>query len=356
MGTYNINNEIMLVGGVSQGLYRTTPWHGVGQIKDSRGRVVGDKKQLTEDIRDPYIIRAEAGLLWEPRDVSLSDLIPGLTSNQKILIRDNYPTLDSMYDLGVHSNSYGTLSNELAVEFVAEILKHDDTAQLKSATTLYGGKVLFAVVEFRDGVRVTRGNGEQLDKHTPYMGVYWSHDGSHPLAVAYMRNEWVCMNTFTPWNSDRGLIVRHTAHARDRAADALRAIEGMMKSQDELDREIETLLSLEMDRQSFKYLLESALIGTRPLPKNTSKGGLKDNAGLAWEAKYDGLFAEWNEYTSQRTAFDAVMAVQGYEQHRQTVRGGGRAAKQITRLIKGDFPMTAKAAKKLLVGAQPVTG
>lgn len=352
MGTNLIQGiDGRVLGGVSAGLYRVSPWHGLGNITDSKGQVIGTKNPLTDDLRTAEFIRTPAGLDWEPEEFSLDGLliesydsdgmIDGahtITSQRKMLIRRDFPHAGQAYDLGVHSDKYGTLSNETGLSFVEEILKHRSDAKLRSVTTLYGGRIVFAVIEFHDGVAVTRRNGDKLDQHTPFMGVYWSHDGSYPLGVKYMRHEWVCENTFTPWNAETGLIIRHTRFAEDRATLALSAIEGMMLAQDAFDREVEELLQVELTRIAQPT---RAVLGNKPFGKN----GKPNRASTEWDKRFDAITKEWREFTAQESAFDFVQAVQGYEQHSQPVRGGGRQVKTIGRLLRDDFPMTRKAVE-----------
>lgn len=335
-----INISTNIAGGVSAGLYRKAPWHGVGEVKDNKGRTLGIKKPLDSDPREPTIIRALADLTWEPQEISLSELDPRIISSQKMLARPDWPQLGDLYDLGVHSDKYGTLTNEIGVDFVAEILKWRDDAKLRSCTTLYGGKIIFAVIEFHDGIQVTRRNGEQTDKNTPYMGVYWSHDGSHPLGVKYMRHEWVCENTFTPWNAETGLVIRHTRYAEDRARDALMAVEGMVRAMSAFDVEIQRLLNIGIDEHTMKRTVMPAVIG--PRPTDDTKGAKRAQSN--WDDRFNAIVGEWREYTDQETAFDAVMAIQGYEQHLQPTRGGGRDVKTITRILRDNYPLTVQAA------------
>ena len=344
--------EGRVMGGVSAGLYRKPPWHGVGEVKDSKGKHIGEKRQLNDDVRHISTIKILAGLEWEPRSINLSDLVEAdqgrwivgtnIQSDRQMLVRDNFPSQYDAYDLGVHSGKYGVITNDQGLSFAEEIMKHRSDAKLRSVTTLYGGRIVFAVLEFHDGVDVTRRNGEKLDKNTKFMGIYWSHDGSHPLGVKYMRNEWVCENTFTPWNAETGLVVRHTVNAADRASDALRAIEGMMKSMDEFDLEIQRLTHIPLLKPTGAFVRD--LIGQRPQEKVTAGGKVSDRGGINWDKQFEAMVAEMNEYTDATSAFDFVMAVQGYEQHRQPVRGGGRDVKTITRLMRDDFPLTKAAA------------
>lgn len=325
-----------IAGGVSAGLYRSNPWHGVGDVLATDGTVLGTKRPLEGDLRFTAEIAEAADLTWEPTPLNLAEAIPGLITDRKMLVRSGWPTPFQSYELGTHSEKYGIIPNSLGLDFVQEILRHRPDAILQSVTTLYGGKVIFACIAFPDGVQVRARNGNEIDKSMPMMGVYWSHDGSHPLGVKYMRYEWVCENTFTPWNAETGLVVRHTRFAEDRATDALAAIEGMLRSKDDLDREIERLLDIEITRQEAARLLKQAVIGQRPE---------KGKKVAHWETRFDNIFKEWDSSTMGSSAFDFVMAVQGYEQHRAPVRGGGREVKNVVSLIRDDFPMTKLAAK-----------
>lgn len=334
----NLINADHVLGGVSSGLYRSNPWHGLGDVRNNNGDVIGVKRPLDDDPRRVDIIAEKADLTWEPQELHLADVVPGLITDRKMLVRSGWPTDFDSYDLGVHSGKYGVITNEQALGFVEEILRVRPDAMLQSVTTLYGGRIVFANIAFPEEVKVRRRNGTELDKSTPLMGVYWSHDGSHPLGVKFMSYEWVCENTFTPWLAETGLVVRHTRYAEDRAKEALLAIEGMVRSQDQLDREIERLLDIELSKGEAMRLLKQAVIGFRPEEKKGSR------AAGTWDTRFDAILSEWADTTDGSSAFDFVMAVQGYEQHRQPVRGGGREVKNITRLIRDDFPMTKLAA------------
>lgn len=360
MGFNRVNSiDGVVLGGVTAGTYRQAPWHvkvkgQPEQVTDKQGRLLGVKRPLEFDLRTVSEIGAEADLLWEPKELSFNGATISvldkddpwaapenttIVSDKKMLVRPNWPSKGLSFELGTPSETYGTLTNEVGLSFVAEILKHRPDALLRSATTLYGGKIVFVVVEFPENVQVTRRNGDTKDMHTPFMGIYWSHDGSHPLGVKYMRHEWVCENTFTPWNAETGLVIRHTRYADDRAKDALRAISGMMKAQDQFDLELRRLIEAEITKDDFRSIVRGT-IGKRPNPVDAKKQAL-----VAYDKKFEAIVAEWKEFTDGATAFDAVMAVQGYEQHRQEVRGGGRDIKTITKLMRDNYPLTAAAAK-----------
>jgi len=145
----------------------------------------------------------------------------------------------------------------------------------------------------------------------------------------------VCQNTFTPWNADSGLTVRHTRNAKDIATSAIQSLEMMIKSFDKFDLEIQRLLDIPIRVGQFQREVIPAVIGSRP-----------DDAGRAqtmYDTAFDSIVAEWNEKTRFESAFDAVMAVQGYEQHRSLVRNTTRDMAAIRRLMDDKFPLTNKA-------------
>lgn len=322
-----------VAGGVTNGAYREIPWHGTGESKDSKGVVVGRKLQIVGDPRTLDEVMDLANGRWTVTPKLLSEL--GVTydgANQiKVIVRE-----DAHRILGVHSEKYGEIQNEVGFSYVAEILAHAPEAHLVATTELFGGQVMFSVIEFDRGIEAVRHNGTSTDKITRYMGVYWSHNGAYALGVKFMNQLWVCRNTFTPTKGTTGFSVRHTRNANEIANDAIRSIEAMVHSSDQFDREVQRLLDIEANDQTLKRVVLPAVIGNRPKAEGRSQT-IYDNAFTA-------IVAEWDEFTDQSTAFDAVMAVQGWEQHRQTVRGKPRDVRGIERILRDDYPKMRLAA------------
>ena len=323
-----------VLGGVTQGAYRAEPWHGTGEVKDSKGRVVGLKRQIIEAPTTADDMIDLMGGDWHVEARTLNELGIALdgANEVKVMFRPDAQRL-----LGVASERYGVIQNRYGYEIGAEIVKHSaGQAQMVAGTELFGGQVMFLVFEWQDGVHAVRHNGRASDRITRYMGVYWSHNGAYPLGVKFMNQLWVCRNTFTPTKGTTGITVRHTRNAADYAAAAVRAIEQMVVSMDEFDREIERLLEIEANRETMTRVVVPTVLGDRPTDEGRSQT-MFDNA-------FDGIIAEWSEYTDQSTAFDAVMAVQGWEQHRMGVRGKPRDIRGIERILRDDYPKTAAAA------------
>lgn len=323
-----------VLGGVTNGAFREIPWHGVGESVNAKGQVVGYKTQISERLGGEELLVA-ANLNWQVDKATL-DVI-GLSQYEN---SDEYSAVyrkDNNRILGIHSDSYGVVQNEQLARYVDVLLKARGDATPVSAVELWGGKVVFLVVEFRDLVRVVREDGDESDKMTRYMGLYTSHNGSYPLGVKFMNNLWVCQNTFTPWSAQTGFVVRHTRNASDIAADATRSLELMMSSFDKFDEEIDRLLSIEADRATLTKEVIPAVFGKYP----TESG----RAQSAYNDIFDSVLSEWAGHTRMETAFDAVMAIQGFEQHRSKIRNTTRDISSIRRILDDKYPLTHKAVK-----------
>jgi len=323
-----------VLGGVTSGAFRVAPWHGLGESRNAKGEVVGRKALISDSLRDGNELLVTAGMNWEVEKATLADKGLALTNADQMSVV--YRT-DTNTMLGVHSNNYGVVQNSVLGSYCDELFSARTDAQPVSAVELWGGKVLFIVVEFTDMVKVVRKDGDSNDQMTRYMGIYTSHDGSHPLAVKFMNQLWVCQNTFTPWNAQTGFSIRHTSNAEGIATSAKDSLAMMVTSFENFDKEIDRLLAIPADKRVLTQSVIPHLLGKRPSDEGRGQT-LYDN-------KFDGIVAEWNEATRQETAFDAVMAVQGYEQHRSLIRNTTRDVASITRLLKDDFPMTRQAVR-----------
>lgn len=325
-------------GGVSSGAFRAAPWHGLGASVNSKGEIVGMKVPITDDIRTGRDLLIAAGLNWQVEKRTLADLGVDLEGASDIAVITR-PTADPTKRrlLGVHSDRYGEIQNDIVGQYVDAIMQHRGDAFPVSAVELWGGKVIFVVVEFRDLVKVVRRDGNEKDRMTRYMGIYTSHDGSHPLAVKYMNQLWVCQNTFAPMNANTGFVIRHTRNGSQIAAAAAQSLEQMLTSFDTFDQEIDRLLATEANKQMLTRAVIPTVIGERP--KDTGR------SQTMWDTAFDAIVGEWNDFTRGETAFDAVMAVQGYEQHRSTVRNNSRDVSTIRKILTDAWPLTQKARK-----------
>lgn len=321
-----------VMGGVTSGAFREAPWHGLGDSVNSKGEVVGTKVQIGDDVRDGRRLLIEAGLDWQVEKRTLADMGIDMecAEDHAAIVRT-----DKRRILGMHSDGYGEVQNEVLGQYADVLFKARGDAHPVSAVELWGGQIVFLVIEFRDLVKVVRKDGDSTDKMTRYMGLYTSHNGRYPLGVKYMNQLWVCQNTFTPWAAHTGFVVRHTRNAKDIAVSAAQSLENMITSFDSFDKEIDRLLSIEVSDAFFKDKVVRRVIGPRPTEEGRTQA--------FYDTAFDGIVAEWVSNTRMETAFDAVMAVQGYEQHRATVRNTTRDLAAIRRVLDDRFPYTGKA-------------
>lgn len=321
-----------VLGGVTSGAFRVEPWHGFGDSTNASGEVVGRKVPITDAVRTGRELLVTAGLDWKVEKATLDTLglDMGNANEHAVIYRDDTRTI-----LGLHSPSYGVVQNAILGEYVDAILDTRGDAQPVSAVELWGGKVIFIVVEFADMVKVVRKDGSSEDRMTRYMGLYTSHDGSQPLAVKFMSNLWVCQNTFTPWNAETGFVIRHTRNAHDIATAARDSIGLMVTSFEDFDAEVDRLLAIPATRRDLTDRVIPKVLGGRPIDEGRSQ--------TIFDNKFDAIVAEWETMTRSESAFDAVMAVQGFEQHRASVRNTSRDMASLVRVMRDDFPMTRKA-------------
>lgn len=320
-----------VLGGVTSGAFRQEPWHGYGESRNSKGELVGTKRPIPESIRTGRELLVTAGLDWEAKQENLSTLIPNIGAEDYSVVTRG----DTGRVLGIHSDRYGLVQHSVLGDYAQAIMDTRQDAFPVSAVELWNGRVIFLVLEFADEVKVVRKDGDSTDTMTRYMGLYTSHDGSHPVAVKFMSTLWVCQNTFTPWNAHTGFTVKHTSNASDIAKDATEALRMMTTSFATFDEEVARLLAIPADKRTMTDGVLPRLFGKRPSDEGRGQT-LYDN-------KWDEVLAEWTEATRQESAWDCVMAVQGYEQHRSHVRNTTRDMAVVNRLLRDDFPMTRKA-------------
>lgn len=319
-------------GGVWSGAYREVPWHGVGESKNTKGEVVGLKVQLPNDrvVRGEELLQL-ASLDWSVKLTPLSEVlqVPGAAKHALVQRVDNERVL------GAVSARYGVIQNTILGAYTDAILDERSDARPVSAVSLWGGEVVFVVIEFPELARNIRSDGSGGEEMSRYMGVYLGHNGQHDLAAVYMNTLWVCQNTFTPWTAKRGLSVRHTRNGQAIAEAARETISQMTRQMQEFDIEINRLNAIKVGPVKFERALPK-FIGPKP------KG--QGRVVTTWENARSCIISEWQEKTAHETAFDAVMAVQGYEQHSRSIRNNPRDVSTIARLIGNRWPLTGKAA------------
>ena len=340
--------DAIILGGVSAGAYKRTPWMREGYVTDNDGLEIGRRYVFGDrEFNDVWHIREAADCLWEPVEIDVSDLIiptvvgtpqTNIRSSSKMLVRPGWPTPTEAFQLGIHSQKYGTLDNATGYGFVEELIRIDGT-WLESAFSLYGGRVNVVVIGLGQPWTIGRIAGDTAQS---YVWVFWSHDGTHPLGAVYANTVAVCENTFNLHGTRDLVKIRHTTHAADHADEARRTFRSMIESETETKEKTQRLLDITIETKSDFADALREVIGERPTAHRKGRAFLL-RAQKAWDKQASRIIDEWHDYTGGQTAFDFVMAVQGAEQHRVAKRSNSDPLKPIKRVIGTNFPMTAKA-------------
>lgn len=346
MGTDKYGN----IGGVDSMMARFTPWHGLSDMKVRTDERVTDVDYAFDlgkinwtmegtllstylgDIAN--IINDHAIIVDDAAKQRLDALLSlDLADEHKLVIRQ-----DTHAVLGVHSDRYGVIQNDVLKLLVRPVLEFRPDAHIESCGALFKGKTIWCLVRLDDETKTFGRNGDE--KQYRYLLFYTSQDGSKPLAVRFTNVRVECMNTFSMAFGKASQLVqtiRHTTNATQYAAQAESALKQALQTFDLLDMEIETLLNTEHSKQDTFNVFKSVL-GERPSEQGRSQ--------TMFDKAFDGIVGEWNADHNQNirgTAWGTVMAVNGYELWGQPARGQTVAEKQFKHLLDGRYKLTEKA-------------
>lgn len=311
------------IGGVESSINsRFTPWMGLSDTI----------KRTDERLIDAFDAHRQAGIDWQVNELLLSDIIDNpLADEHKLRIRSTDGAV-----LGVGSPRYGLIQNDSVATLAQEIIRFRPDAHVESAGSLFNGKVVWNLIALDDEAVSWAGGAE---KHYRFLLCYTSHDGSKPFAVRFTNVRVQCMNTFSMAMGKANEMlhtVRHTSNAVGYVKEAIDSVKAAVQTFDLMDMEIEAMLSQSMSKaaamSAFKEILGE--------PTDSKRGK------TMWESAFDGIVSEYNADFNDNirgTEWGFVMAVNGYELHRQSSRGQSNAEKQFKHLLAGQYPLTNKA-------------
>jgi phage/plasmid-like protein (TIGR03299 family) len=139
------------------------------------------------------------------------------------------------------------------LDTVANIL--DDDLQIGSAGLLEQGGVAWVQVELPETVK---GPGDF--EYRPYIFAMTSCNGSKATTFGRAAQAIVCDNTLNIADSEGGHIrIKHTAGSALRISEARDALNVLVASQDAVDKELETLLSVKVDDVQWQKFLDLAV-------------------------------------------------------------------------------------------------
>lgn len=257
----------------------------------------------------------EAGLI-EPERTKVE--VP----DRKAIVRS-----DSGLVMGVFKDGYQPHQpKQWLLDNVSTIL--DDELAIGSAGLLKGGAQAWVSVEVPDTIKTPEGV-----EFRPNLIACTSFDGS--LATTYKRivTNVVCDNTMNAGLREEGqqFKVRHSSKSLTRITQAREALAIIHTVGDAFAKAVANLCSQEFTDREFERLVREQLapIETGDSRQAAAKAHTKRRELIRmW--RHDERVAEW-----RGTKFGAYQAINTYQQHEGTVRGGNRAERNMTNTLKG---------------------
>lgn len=207
------------------------PWHKLG-------------KRLPELATMEEAIEA-SGLGWSVVKAPISARVGKSGSNIRIPGRVATMRESDNLPLGVVRETYKVIQNEELFAF-ARALVDTDEAVFETAGSLFGGKLVWALMKRPESIILPGNAGEII----PYIFVSSSHDGTRPLTAGPTPVRVECANTLgmAHHGSEKRFVIRHTrlADPAQRITEAQEALGFTFKWYDEFERQAIALVSKPM--------------------------------------------------------------------------------------------------------------
>lgn len=281
-----------------------------------------------DGVRDKHIALERAGLNYNVNSVPLSQLSDAKYANKfYAAIRSTDGAM-----LGVNSARFHHFQPSLLGDFAEAIIKIRPDAYIN-----LGGQSLDERTQFLgvcldgDAVKAPGGDGRYR-----YILMYNGTNGNRVFGGHAVTHELRCMNMFRALLKDGSQLfsLGHNFSARHLIPTALEAVQNAVKLYDEMDIEIERLLSVKV---SNAMDIIGKIAGERP-----DEG----RALTEWEKRFDAIVAEYRaDYNDniRGTAWGVVMAAEGADEHRSRVIRGNRDIQRVNRMLTGSYPLTSRA-------------
>lgn len=285
-----------------------------------------------------------AQLNWEVKvsEQPVGAIVDGkvLTIPDKFVTYRNHPK-KGLSALGVVGNRYTPIQNNESFEFLNQIAD-ESGAVFETAGSLGNGERVFMTMKFPQSM--TLGGVDVVDN---YIMAVNSHDATTAFTVAVTPIRAVCTNTvrLALNNAVSKISLRHTANATAKVQQARETLGVVFKYQEEFQREVERLLSIDMTDSSFNKFVEKLI----PLP--TRKDATERELNTV-ERKRSEIIGLWNAPTQANvkgTAWAAYNAVVEWSDWAKNIRGGeDKTALRAERVILGQGEELKQKAQLLL--------
>jgi phage/plasmid-like protein (TIGR03299 family) len=213
---------------------------------------------------------------------------------------------------------------EWLIDTVSPLLS--DTITIGSAGVLRQGAVAWVSVEAPENQRTREGV-----VFRPNLLAATSHDGSMATTYKMVATNVVCDNTMSAALRERGpqYKVKHSRHSTMRLQDARDALGLLEITADNFAAEVQALCQQSVTNAQWSAFLTA----TTPIPSTPGR------AQTLAATKQDTLRRLWNDDPRVSpwagTAYGVLQAVNTYTHHEQTVRGAGRAERNMLRAVTG---------------------
>jgi phage/plasmid-like protein (TIGR03299 family) len=223
---------------------------------------------------------------------------------------------------------------------VEKLIEQGFSPGVASKGTLNHGRKAYVTLEMGEPLDI-----EGYSKIHKYFTLTDAHDGTIAASGRPTLGVVVCANTFAAYilGVKASWSVKHTRNASSYLEWAIDSFVEAAKLQQHLDAQVERLINESYAVGDFSQLTGN-LLGTRPEDEGRSQ--------TSWDKTFSNIIARyWHDDLDggiRETKWGALMAVQGYEQHVQQVRGGSKEGRHLDRLLFGSMPLTEKAIGQLV--------
>lgn len=305
---------------------RLVPWH----YDSNKERV----KLLDMKIESGRQALTVAKCDWRVKLTDLATYLPDHEGADDFFIVERE---DRAAVLGVHQTRYKEIQNEVIADLADAVIEAAKGSHILTAGSLYGGKVVWMLVELPDSGIILAGR----ETHKRYVLIVTSHDATIPLSIRSTRVRVLCMNTMSMavGGSRAEYVIRHTTNALDYVEEAKAGLRAANANELAMDATIERLIDTELSGDDFMVDIVPQIMDRDRPEKDGRSQTMYDEKFAAIMACYD---AEHNEAIVD-TAWGAVNAVNEYEEWGITPRDQEQHERQMGMLVKGQYPLTRKA-------------
>jgi phage/plasmid-like protein (TIGR03299 family) len=266
-------------------------WHGLGiEIPAGLGAVDAFK---------------QIGLGWgtELLPVFADRLTPNGVERLEISTHKMHVRSDTGDQLGMVSADYKKFDNEEGARFADTILGEDAAASVETASSLYGGRRVFVLLNLPKSI-VAKGD----DIVKPYICLSWGHGGFASIQGGATGVRVVCANTIAMADREigqSGFRFIHTGNVQDKLKSARMLLGFATKQIERMAEQVKALAATQISGAQVKEFMNAAFEAAFPRP-DAKDIELFDK----WVAKKSETFEEWRQlFVSERN--NGMLAIRG---------------------------------------------